>query len=243
MRRFAALGACLALAGCSKTLPNPPAFTTPVFGRAFQEGPWVGGDGATYEMRVVRLGKLKLPTGRIIATEPLVVRDETPFTVAVPPGEYVVESAIADSGNDPRVAFARVVFSSAKPVAYWKVAVWPHLDADRIAAGAQPGYAVVGGTGSIMDEVAAQDVSGLGENEGFYKVIYADGAHPLNQLFDTEHANLAVFSTGIGDGVYASYFGFASSGEPVMLVSDFNMFDWEPRWADGQARNYREVPR
>jgi hypothetical protein len=40
---------------------------------------------------------------------------------------------------------------------------------------------------------------------------------------------VAVFSTGIGDGAYASYFGFSTNGEPVMLVSDFGMFDWTPR--------------
>jgi len=195
----------------------------------------VGGDGATYEMRVVRLGKLKLPSGRIVATEPLAIHDEIPFTVSVPPGEYLVETAVADSGNDPRVAFARVVFTSSKPVAYWKVAVWPGSDADRLAAGVHLGYPVDGGTGSLMDEVAAEDAAKLRENEGFYKVFNSD-IGLLNHLFDTERANLAVFSTGIGDGVYSSYFGFASSGEPVMLVSDFNMFAWEPRWVDGQAR-------
>jgi len=235
MRMLAIVGAALASAGCTKAMPEPPAFTTPVFGRAFQEGPWTGPD-ATYEMRVTRLGKLELPSGRIVAIEPFAVRDVLPFTVTVPPGNYVTETAIADSGNDPRVAFARVVFDSSKPVAYWKLAVSPNADADRVAAGVHFGYPVDGGTGSIMDVVATEDIGKLRENEGFYQEIFSDGVGLLNQLFDTERANLAVFSTGIGDGVYSSYFGFASGGEPVMLVSDFGMFDWEPRWVDGQSR-------
>jgi len=241
MRLLAVLGAGLALAGCTKAVPDPPAFTTDVFGRAFQDGPWVGADG-TYEMRAVRLGKLRLPSGRIVALEPLVVYDAQSFTVTVPPGEYVAEVAIADPGNDPRVAFARVVFSSAKPVAYWKLAVWPRSDADRVAAGVHLGYPVDGGTGSIMDAVAAEDLENLREGEGFFELIDSDIAHPIHQLFDTERSNLAVFSTGIGDGVYSSYFGFASSGEPVMLVSDFGMFPWQPHWVDGKSRPNQELP-
>ena len=241
MRRLAAFGACLAIAGCTKAVPDPPAFTTEVFGRAFQEGPWTGPD-VTYDMQVVRLGMLKLPSGRIIATEPLVVRDDVvPFTVTVPPGEYPVEASLARFGKYPEVAFARIVFDASKPVAYWKLAVWPHSDAGRIAAGIHFGYPVDGGTGSFMDPVAAQDVSKMRENDGFYKVIYSGEVDVLHHLFDTERANLAVFSTGIGDGVYSSYFGFASSGEPVMLVSDYNMFPWEPRYLDGKSRSREEM--
>jgi hypothetical protein len=229
VRRFAAFGICLALASCGRAPPDPPPFRTELFQRAFQDGQWIDAAGQARQTRVVRLGKLRLPSGRIGAIEPFAVRDFQTFTVSVQPGEYAAEAAILEADNDPRVAFARVIFSP-KPVAYWKVAVWPTSDPDRVAAGEQPAFPVDGGMGSLMDAVAGEDLEKLGENEGFYKVLNTTFEKAtIHELIDTERANVAVFSTGIGDGAYASYFGFSTNGEPVMLVSDFGMFDWTPR--------------
>jgi hypothetical protein len=40
-------------------------------------------------------------------------------------------------------------------------------------------------------------------------------------------ANIVAFSTGVGDGRYASYFGLGESGEVVCLVTDFSLFEYE----------------
>jgi hypothetical protein len=83
-----------------------------------------------------------------------------------------------------------------------------------------------------MDHAAVADLEKLRENEGFYKALadafMTDGVTTQYALLPTEHVNVAVFATGIGDGVYASYFGFGESGRVVMFVSDLGMVRWEP---------------
>jgi len=46
-----------------------------------------------------------------------------------------------------------------------------------------------------------------------------------------------MFSSGFGDGFYASYFGLDASGEVVALVTDFAVVDWDarPRYAKNLA--------
>ena len=224
--------AALAIAGCQRG--DPPAllpFRADVLTRAFEVPALDSGFGPNYRMRVQQLGSLSLPTGKICAVEPFAVHDLVPFTVTVPPGSYVTELAIADSGNDPRVAFARVKLSNEPPV-YWKLAVWPHSKVDDLQPGEFVGYAVDGGLGSFMDAATVEELEKLGENEGFYKALsdafMTDGTVKNYAMLTTERSNVAVFSTGIGDGVYASYFGFGRSGQPVMLVTDFGMVRWEP---------------
>jgi hypothetical protein len=224
--------AALASGGCQRG--DPPAllpFRAEVLTRAFEIPELDSGFGPNYRMRVEHLGSLSLSTGKICAVEPFAVHDLVPFTVTVPPGRYVTDLAIADSGNDPRVAFARVKFSSERPV-HWKLAVWPHTKVDDLEAGQFVGYPVDGGLGSFMDVATAEELEKLGENEGFYKALsddfMSDGTVKNYAMLPTERANVAVFATGIGDGVYASYFGFGRSGRPVVLVTDFGMVRWEP---------------
>lgn len=39
--------------------------------------------------------------------------------------------------------------------------------------------------------------------------------------------NVMIFSSGYGDGFYASYWGFDDTGSPVALVTDFRVLDNE----------------
>ena len=39
--------------------------------------------------------------------------------------------------------------------------------------------------------------------------------------------NIVVFSTGMGDGLYASYIGFDEGGRVAALVTDFGLFEHE----------------
>jgi hypothetical protein len=229
------LAAALTMAGCQQG--DPPAlrpFNAAVLTRAFEMPSLESGLGHDYRMHVVQLGRLSLPTGRICAVEPFAVHDLDAFKIAVPAGDYNVELAIADSGDDPRVAFARVKFSSERPV-HWKLAVWPRSKVHDLKPDQIIGYPVDGGLGSFMDAATAMELEKLGENEGFYQALakefMTDGVTTQYAMLPAGRANVAVFATGIGDGAYASYFGFGASGRPVMLVTDFGMVRWEPEFA------------
>lgn len=204
-------------------------FRTDVFDRAFNNATLSSAEGSPYELHTETLGDLDVPTGRIGALEPFMAFDYQPFTVEVPPGKYTTQVAVAAGGNDELVAFARVKFSNAR-AAYWKLALWPHTDTARIGPDMFVGYPVDGGTGSFMGETAAEDIASLEEGQGVFADIDREIEKPrrMRAMFKTARSNVAVFSTGIGDGAYPSYFGFSESGEPVALVTDFGMFPWKP---------------
>jgi hypothetical protein len=223
------LGA-LFLSGCSAgDSPALAPFRTDVFDRAFNNATLPSVEGSPYELHTETLGELDVPTGRIGALEAFFAHDFQPFTVEVPPGRYTTQVAVAATGNDEIVAFARVKFSNAR-VAYWKMAVWPHTDTSDLEAGAFVGYAVDGGTGSFMDATAAEDIAGPEQGRGLFAGMEREIEKPrrMRAMFRTARSNVAVFSTGNGDGAYPSYFGFGESGEPVVLVTDFGLFPWQP---------------
>jgi hypothetical protein len=68
--------------------------------------------------------------------------------------------------------------------------------------------------------------------EGVYKDIRKEMENHYHYdwkytMFNFRQHNLAAFSTGVGDGRYASYIGFDAKGKPCRLVTDFALFDWK----------------
>jgi hypothetical protein len=67
-----------------------------------------------------------------------------------------------------------------------------------------------------------------GKDFGYYDKIVSEMdniSHTCSytNLEFAKEANLIAFSTGFGSGAYASYFGFAETGEIVCLVTDFGI--------------------
>ncbi len=48
-------------------------------------------------------------------------------------------------------------------------------------------------------------------------------------MYNFGQHNLAAFTTGFGDGRYATYIGFDANGKPCRLLSDFGLFDWRKK--------------
>ncbi len=216
------------LAACARQdAQSLPRLTPKVFELAFQGGTIPRGDGKQLKFEPEPLGKLRCPTGRIGAIEPFMTRDLRPFTVSVPPGEYRVSVAIAeDIPGDRRIAFAKITFGSSQP-AYWQLAIPEGFDVAKLEPGQVVGYPVDGGIGSFMDEQTAESLDTEVEKVAFNAQLeqqFAD--QPLKAMIAAGSGNVAVFSTGIGDGRYASYFGFDENGVPVALVTDFEMVEW-----------------
>ncbi len=46
-------------------------------------------------------------------------------------------------------------------------------------------------------------------------------------MFNLKGHGIAAFTTGLGDGRYATYIGFDAAGKPSRLVTDFGLFDWK----------------
>lgn len=184
------------------------------------------------------IGTLQLPTGRIVACDPLVNPDAAAFTRSVAPGDYATSLVIArfDTGNE-RVALACLQFAD-RPVVRWEMALVGDQDPSTLGPDDYFGYGVDAGTGCFMDAAAAALLAPrIGADETCADAICeAMDAHYVHTHSwcdyrpDTaQAANVLCFSSGLGDGMYPSFFGLDDQGVPVMLLTDFSILPYEPK--------------
>jgi len=209
----------------------------PDFSKLFEDGREVASaDFGRVVLRRHAAGELLLTTGHVVACDPAVAPETEPFAVALPPGRHPVSLGVAhfDDG-DQRVAGAVVVAGEGRAVR-WELALLPGESAEALGAGEIYGYGVDSATGCFMDEEAAAMLSAaMDEDEGVYEVIadalgetYVNTWSWANVVLDPESGlNVVAFSTGMGDGLYATYAGFDAGGRVVALVTDFGLFEHE----------------
>lgn len=167
-----------------------------------------------------KAGKLTITSGRIIACDPLTGLGIAPLNRTVPVGRHPVELLVLKlPSGDQRIALARVTFSPAR-VARWELAFTESAKPKRMKPGEIYGYPVDAGTGCFADHTVG------GWDESFSERL-------LSALDDKRvdtwaranlrkgEGNVVAFSSGWGDGVYASYFGVDAKGRAVCLVTDF----------------------
>src|SRR5512140_1376153 len=176
-------------------------------------------------LRVVRAGKLKVSTGKVTAVDPFISVDEKPFTQRVPNGSFPVELCVMRRGpkgrgrGDERIALARVLFPD-KLVERWALAVRPGEDVERLLPGQAYGYGVDSGNGCFADAAASRSQERWSEAlqaamDATYKPTRAWGSIAAGE------GSVVAFSSGYGDGVYPSYFGFDARGSIACLVTNF----------------------
>ena len=186
-----------------------------------------------------QIGDLILTSGQLVACDPLIGPDiDYAFKKHLIPGRYPVVLSVADFQpfGDMRVACAAVRISDAVPI-HWEIASInepnPLASEERIA------YGVDAGTGSFLDVDAARVLGDLFshevEFENFCDGVIAQmnktslGKYSLNAAWANvpvsgTEANLIAFSSGWGDGGYASYWGYDAHGQLTTLVTDFALF-------------------
>ena len=189
------------------------------------------------------MGELNLPSGRITALDPLVMfGDEKGFNQTVAPGRYKVAVFwTEDKYSGKRNAFATLTFSNAD-VRSWRMALTAKQDVSTLKADEFYGYGVDAGMGSFMSPegfAALSDSMDKAQKEmpqfsDYYsdvlakdlqrtdpsRLLYAPPTNPEN--------NVAMFSSGFGDGSYASYFGVDADGKPAVLATTFFVLDEPP---------------
>ncbi len=167
----------------------------------------------------VRLeGKLVLPTGSIVAADPMLLGEAPPFERAVMPGAYPVVLSMRDGG----VAAATIVLARGTPER-WELAlpkgmkrlVPPKLR--RPIVPAAYGYPVDSATGSFLD---ASIAGALEDDERAIERLLRPRAQNRCHAVGLGTATVAVFQSGRGDGEYGTYFGLRGS-EVVSVTTDF----------------------
>lgn len=206
-----------------KTFPS-------IFERAFFKGTKNIEDSMELEFYSVDIGMIQIESGKIIACDPIVMGDMRPFVQIFPMGKFPVQLAIARIRGDERTAFSRIYFSQA-PVVKWEFALDSGKKQLPIGGEHMYGYGVDGGIGLFIDAKANQAFSALrAKDEDLWEKVFVRGMHEHTTweytVFQFGDHNLASFSTGFGDGSYATYVGYDAGGRPCRLLTDFGLIGW-----------------
>jgi hypothetical protein len=179
-----------------------------------------------YNFHTLNIGVIKIHSGKIIACDPIVMQDAVPFARVFPKGEFPVHLAMAKTDNDERVAFSRIVFSD-KPVSKWEFALEKGQAPISLGDTSFYCYGVDAGTGIFIDSVSNAYFSQRSHNE--WEDVFITKAEKngyKGYVHDFEGHNLATFSTGYGDGCYATYIGFDDGGNACQILTDFGLVEW-----------------
>ena len=188
-----------------------------------------------------QIAELNLPTGDLVACDPFCLYTPVAFVPRVEPGRYPVSVAVAEyESKDERVALAILRLAEYQPVRWEMATSATHGPNFNIFAphGIYK-YSVDYACGSFMDLKTAQVLAMLmNEKEpdltdpscdlmnGWLNRInelmartYVNTWSWANVDVETkEELNMVVFSSGIGDGAYTSYWGYDAHERLACLV-------------------------
>ncbi len=178
-------------------------------------------------LRVHELGHLALPTGELIARDPLAGSDAPSFLLAIPPGTYAVSLRVIQTPNAPATreyfdVAALVLRLGAGPCASWDIAL---TDEDpkkhELRAGEYPGFMVDSANAAFLDASLQPEL----DHEEVRERIRAAHRPPGGGMvtLGSSVADIAFCSSGAGDGVYPAFVGFDASGVALAVVIDFAM--------------------
>jgi hypothetical protein len=197
-----------------------------IFEVAFSNNTKVKEGNIDYNFYKLNIGKIKIESGRLIACDPIVMRDATPFTQHFPIGDFPVHLAMAKTFNDQRVAFSRIVFSD-KEIIKWEFALHNGQKPIPLKDTSFYCYGVDAGIGIFIDSIANNFFNQKDHSEWETAFIAkAEKNGYTGYLHDFDGHNLATFSTGYGDGCYATYIGFDKEGNVCQLLTDFGLVEW-----------------
>lgn len=189
------------------------------------------------EVDILDIGEVNLPTGEILACDPLVeLEDAKTFIQRVSIGKYPVKISVVPSEEyGDRYACVKVEFSKNKPVVYELAVTGVEENMDEAKEDEFYGFGVDAGMGCVVDKKAQEEYIKYWE-----KLVEEEEAdNPFDDIFDdllTESAkkypkyqreygdwanwtipntdvNIPIFTSGWGDGYYPCYFGYDKDGE------------------------------
>jgi len=174
---------------------------------------------AERKITVTTIGELELPTGEIVACDPLITGlGRRPFSRKVKPGRYPVILLQVRT----KIAVAALRFGTGLPVR-WELATFAR---DR-PSGYEFEFIVDDAVASFMDKSFLTIMS---DNQEELDDYLADVACTIDRFcidspIEGNPINVAMFDTGYGDGAYRSFWGLDASGEPLLLMTDFEVLE------------------
>lgn len=186
---------------------------------------------------ILDIGEVNLPTGEILACDPLVELEEAKaYIQKTPVGKYPVRIAVVPSEDyGDRYACVKVEFSKNTPVVYELAVTGEEEKMDEAAEDEYYGFGVDAGMGCVADK-KSQDkyikywnkLEEDGEADDPYDDIFEEllaesaqqfpkyqrtGGNWANWTIPGTELNIPIFASGWGDGYYPCYFGYDKEEE------------------------------
>lgn len=189
------------------------------------------------EVDTLDIGELNLPSGEILACDPLVdLEYAKTFIQRVPTGKYPVKIAVVPSKEyGDRYACVKVEFSKNKPVIYELAITGAEEDMDEAKEDEFYGFGVDAGMGCVVDKKTQEEYTKywkkleeeeeadnpfddifddlLIENAKKYPKYQREYGDWVNFTIPNTELNIPIFASGWGDGYYPCYFGYDKDGE------------------------------
>lgn len=213
--------------------------------REFEDGEIIEGVG--YDIIVHRrsIGDLVLPSGRLIACDPVQALDSEPFDFELGPGRYPVHLIIPEMRDEKLIAYA-VISARHTDVHRWEVAPMPDRDdASRFgSSGDSDGFHVDSSLAAFLDRDTASALLNyhqlmMPEDNDFERHLWGRihrrrhrgvgwaviDLHRDLKLPFGDGRNLLTFDAGFGDGYYTTYLGYDADDQISSIVTDFEVLD------------------
>jgi hypothetical protein len=224
----------------------------PDFQKAFRDGERFCTDFlGEFHVERREIGHLVVPTGSLVACDPVVFPETRPFRKRVQSGRYPVVLSIAHlpSGKrkgdaDQRIACAMLCLTRRAP-RRWQMAVQTGQPLRALRRDEFYGYPVDAGTGCFMDLKAARVLDKrMSEDPDYFEQllaaarrVYVHTRDWADFLLEPETGlNVMFFSSGFGDGTYPSYWGYDRAGGLACLVTDFRVLTRESTFEEVTER-------
>jgi len=188
------------------------------------------------------VGDLKLPSGQVVCTDPMYRELGLPQSWTVKPGDYPVYLYIGlDDDFGGRIAYAELNFKDEVPFSWELSLISETLLADDFEKKMNGVFPVENGLGSFSDfetwklynqeitDFYTKDKDANYYNDVLEKYFKANANTPassrgedwINYTPKNSNANIIMFGSGWGDGLYPRYVGFDKNRQVVKLIVDF----------------------
>ncbi len=186
-------------------------------------------------------GNLKITSGKIVCTDPIYREVGYPQNWEVEPGEYPVNLYIGlEDDFQGRVAYAEINFKNEIP-AYWELSLIDERVLSDFEKKMNGMYPVENGLGCFTDfetykiyNQEFNDYLNVNRKGNYYLDILephfkensnnpksSRGEDWINYKPTKSNANIIMFGSGYGDGLYPKYVGFDKNGKVIKLITDF----------------------
>ena len=177
-------------------------------------------------------GRLKLKTGRIVASDPILLYDDECYSEHVKPGEYAVNIYVGKAGNRKKqTVAAEIRINDVEPVK-WEMALLKGESSKGFGHDEFMGYEVENGLGCFMDEKVMEMLDIMGEDElNEYEARIKDAVRNSDcscadiVMDEKSGINIIVFASGWNEGTFPTYCGFDKNGKLSRFVTDFMVIE------------------